>query len=284
MKHLRRFQHSSLILGSRLDCTSYEAACDRIQGWIERRLSCYVIAANVHVVMTAIWKPRFQTVINQAALVTPDGMPLVIALRLLAQPTQQRVYGPDLMLALCDRLAHQGTPIYLYGSTEATLAKLSQTLHQRFPQLIIAGTHAPPFRPLTATEEATDRDRIHQSGAGAVFVSLGCPKQEEWMARQQGLLNAVMIGVGAAFSFHSGEVQQAPRWMMRWSLEWLYRLWTEPRRLWKRYLINNPMFVILFLVQWLTVTLRPVKLLPNNRFQASIAASSISPHASGSKN
>jgi N-acetylglucosaminyldiphosphoundecaprenol N-acetyl-beta-D-mannosaminyltransferase len=126
------------------------------------------------------------------------------------------------------------------------LETLQQNLVQRFPGLIIAGTHAPPFRPLTLEEEAADRDRIHASGASVVFVGLGCPKQEEWMARQQDKLNAVMVGVGAAFSFHSGAVSQAPRWMMAWGLEWLYRLAMEPTRLWQRYLINNPAFLILF--------------------------------------
>jgi N-acetylglucosaminyldiphosphoundecaprenol N-acetyl-beta-D-mannosaminyltransferase len=247
------------ILGSRVDCTSYADACDRIQAWAEQRQSCYVIAANVHVVMTGVWQRSYQTVINQAALVTPDGMPLVLALRSLNQSHQSRVYGPDLMLAWCDRAAQTGLPIYLYGSTIETLEKLSQILQQRFPHLKIAGTHSPPFRPLTAEERAADRDRIHQSGAAVVFVSLGCPKQETWMAEQQGRLHAVMIGVGAAFSFHTGEVSQAPRWMMRWSLEWLYRLWMEPRRLWKRYLINNPAFVLLFLMQFITETLHRKK-------------------------
>ncbi|XHX80369.1 MAG: WecB/TagA/CpsF family glycosyltransferase [Stenomitos frigidus ULC029] len=226
--------------------TSYEDACDRIQAWARAKTSCYVVAANVHVVMTAYWQRSYQQVIHGAALVTPDGMPLVIGLRLLGVKQQQRVYGPDLMLAWCDRAAQAGIPLYLYGGTKAMLDTLQQNLVQRFPGLIIAGTHAPPFRPLTLEEEHADRDRIHASGASVVFVGLGCPKQEEWMARQQDKLNAVMVGVGAAFSFHSGEVSQAPRWMMAWGLEWLYRFAMEPARLWQRYLINNPAFLILF--------------------------------------
>nr|WP_277881727.1 WecB/TagA/CpsF family glycosyltransferase [Phormidium sp. FACHB-592] len=196
--------------------------------------------------MTAYWQRSYQQVINGAALVTPDGMPLVMGLRLLGVKQQQRVYGPDLMLAWCDRAAQAGIPLYLYGGTKLMLDTLQQNLVQRFPGLIIAGTHAPPFRPLTLEEERADRDRIHASGASVVFVGLGCPKQEEWMARQQGKLNAVMVGVGAAFSFHSGEVSQAPRWMMAWGLEWLYRFAMEPARLWRRYLINNPAFLLLF--------------------------------------
>lgn len=213
--------------------------------------SCYIVAANVHVVMTAYWQRSFQTVINGAALVTPDGMPLVVGLRLLGVKHQQRVYGPDLMLAWCDRAAQAGIPLYLYGGTKAMLNQLQQNLEERFPGLAIVGSHAPPFRPLTAEEEEEDRDRIRASGAAVVLVGLGCPKQEEWMARQQGKLQAVMLGVGAAFSFHSGEVSQAPRWMMAWGLEWLYRLTVEPKRLWQRYLVNNPAFLLLFFWQLL---------------------------------
>ncbi|MBW4580202.1 MAG: WecB/TagA/CpsF family glycosyltransferase [Tildeniella nuda ZEHNDER 1965/U140] len=243
---------SRFILNTRIDATSYEDACDRIQAWVAAKTPCYVVAANVHVVMTAYWSRSFQRVINGAALVTPDGMPLVVGLRLLGVKHQARVYGPDLMLAWCDRAAQAGIPIYLYGGTTSMLEALQQTLETRFPGLAIAGKHAPPFRLLTAEEEEADRDRIHASGAAVVFVGLGCPKQEEWMARQQEKLQAVLIGVGAAFSFHSGEVSQAPRWLMAWGLEWLYRLIMEPRRLWQRYLINNPAFLMLFFWQLLS--------------------------------
>lgn len=235
-----------VILGSRVDATNYQDACDRIQTWAEARDSCYIVAANVHVVMTAYWQRQYQQILNQAALVTPDGMPLVWALRLLGIKGQTRVYGPDLMLAWCDRAAQLKMPIYLYGGTESMLQKLQHNLTQQFPGLAIAGSYAPPFRPLTVDEELSDVQRINNSGATVVFVGLGCPKQEEWMARQQGKVTAVMIGVGAAFSFHSGEVAQAPRWMMKIGLEWLYRFAQEPRRLWQRYCINNPAFVILF--------------------------------------
>ncbi len=245
-KSLYRF-----ILGSRIDATSYGNACDRIQAWALTKTSCYIVAANVHVVMTAYWNRFFQKVINGAALVTPDGMPLVWGLRLLGVKAQARVYGPDLMLAWCQRSAELGIPIYLYGGTASMLETLQGNLKRRFPGLAIAGSHAPPFRPMTPQEEAEDIERIHASGAPVVLVGLGCPKQEEWMARQQGKLQAVMLGVGAAFSFHSGNVSQAPRWMMAWGLEWLYRLAMEPRRLWQRYLINNPTFVVLFGMQLL---------------------------------
>ena len=242
-----------LVLGSRIDATNYENACDRIQNWISNQTSCYIIAANVHVVMMGYWQQAYQKIINDAALVTPDGMPLVWAMRLLGVQGQPRVYGPDLMLAWCDRAAKLSIPLYLYGGTEQMLERLQSNLEKRFPGLIIAGSHSPPFRLLTLEEEAVDIEAINACGAKVVFIGLGCPKQEEWMARQQGKLEAVMIGVGAAFSFHSGEVSQSPRWMMKLGLEWLYRFATEPRRLWKRYLVNNPAFVVLFCLQLLKI-------------------------------
>ena len=240
---------SKYILATQVHATTYKDTTSRIIIWASNKTSCYVVAANVHVVMTAYWQLRYQQVINRAAIATPDGMPLVWALRLLGVGGQPRVYGPDLMLVLCEKAATEGIPIYLYGGTEAVLAKLQTNLKQRFPTLVIAGVHSPPFRLLTSAEESNDIDRIHDSGAGIVLVGLGCPKQEEWMARQQGLLQAVMVGVGAAFSFHSGDVSQSPRWMMKLGLEWLYRLAMEPRRLWRRYLINNPAFIVLFGLQ-----------------------------------
>ena len=246
------------ILGVRIDGTSYQDACDRISRWAHEKRSCYIIAANVHVVMTAYWNRAYRRVLNHAALVTPDGMPLVWGLRRLGIPHQPRVYGPDLMLAWCDRAAKERLPIYLYGGTDRTLQNLVQNLQQRFPNLLISGTHAPPFRPLAPAEEAADIEAIHQSGTAVVFVGLGCPKQEEWMARQHGKLNAVMIGVGAAFSFHSGEVSQAPRWMMNWGFEWAYRLWQEPRRLWRRYMVNNTAFLILFGLQLMNRAMRSI--------------------------
>lgn len=254
---------SRSILKTRVDATSYEDACNRIQAWAEGRRSSYVVAANVHVVMTAYFDPPYQHIVNQAALVTPDGMPLVWGLRRLGIPHQSRVYGPDLMLAWCERAAQTGLSIYLYGGTEATLQRLKDTLQSRFPSLPIAGSHAPPFRALSPQEEADDVARIHQSGAQVVFVGLGCPKQEQWMARQLGQVNAVMVGVGAAFNFFSGEVAQAPRWMMNLGLEWLYRFSQEPRRLWRRYAVNNPLFVLLFGWQLLRHASQSQRLPPN---------------------
>lgn len=245
-------QHSASschILATRLDCTSYDDACDRIQSLAQSHQSSYIVAANVHVVMQAHWQPEYRHVLKQATLITPDGMPLVWGICLLCGKKQSRVYGPDLMIAWCDRASQSGLSVYLYGSTTDTLTKLSKNLQLRFPDLKIVGMHSPPFRPLTLAEEAEDAQRINDSGASVVLVGLGCPKQEKWMYRQLGQTKAVMIGVGAAFRFYSGEVRQAPRWMQRAGLEWLFRLCEEPGRLWKRYVSTNSAFVLLFSLQ-----------------------------------
>lgn len=242
------------IINSNIHATSYEKAGEEIIQWARERESCYVIAANVHVVMTAFWDHAYRGIVNQAAIVTPDGMPLVWGLRLLGIQGQQRVYGPDLMLACCDRAQQAQLPIYLYGGTPLMLEKLEKNLKQWYPHLKIAGSSAPPFRPLTAEETVADINRINESGSAIVFVALGCPKQEQWMAQQVGKIQGVMIGVGAAFAFHSKETSQAPRWLMKLGLEWLYRLTMEPRRLWRRYFINNPVFLILFALQLVKVS------------------------------
>ena len=245
-ENIRYSSRNCYILNTRLDYTDYDDACDRIQRLARLKQSSYVVAANVHVIMTARWNTLYHEILSKAALVTPDGVPLMLGMRWLGNCFQPRVYGPDLMLALCSRAAQNNIPIYLYGGTTHTLHLLSERLSEWFPLLEIAGKYSPPFRNLSLEEEATDVERIQQSGAAIVFVGLGCPKQEEWMYRQQDRLNAVMIGVGAAFKFHSGEITQAPPLMMKLSLEWLFRLMKEPRRLWSRYLFTNPAFILLF--------------------------------------
>jgi len=243
------------IINVGIDTTSYIDAGDRIIDLAKQSKSCYIVIANVHVVMTAYWHQSYAQVLANAEIVTPDGMPLVWGLRSLGVKNQQRVYGPDLTLALCDRVAQENIPIYLFGATTETLHKLEQNLKSRFPNLAIAGKHAPPYlelnNPKFEVQLTEDLEIIAKSGAKIVFVALGCPKQELWMSYACDRLPAVMIGVGAAFDFHSGQVSQAPRWMMAIGLEWLYRFSQEPIRLWRRYLINNPCFVILFGIQYL---------------------------------
>lgn len=239
------------ILGMRVDGTSYREASDQIAAWAQSGQPAYVCVANVHMTMESYDDPDFRAIVNGASLVTPDGVPLVWVLRALGIKDQQRVYGPELMLHVVSSAAERGTPIALYGGTDESLNDLSRRLEKRFPALRITAKVAPPFRPLTEEEEAAYARTIAASGARIVFVGIGCPKQERWMSRQVENMSAVLIGVGAAFDFHSGRVRQAPGWMQRAGLEWLFRLIAEPRRLWKRYAKHNPRFAFLIARQLL---------------------------------
>ena len=242
---------SRRIIGSRIHVITYADATTRILDWAQAGESRYVIAANVHVVMEAHDEPELQRIVNEADLATPDGMPLVWGLRWLGQQGQPRVYGPDLTLHVCRAAARAGLTIGLYGSTPATLAALQAHLLQQFPTLTIGYAVAPPFgQPTPAEDEATVR-AINDAGVRILLVGLGCPKQERWVAAHCGRVSAVMLAVGAAFDFHAGTVKQAPALLQRAGLEWLYRFWREPGRLWKRYLKHNPRFVVLFLRQLL---------------------------------
>lgn len=232
------------VLGAPIDLVDYERAVDRIAGWSQRRESRYVCICNVHSVVTASADASFSAAIASADLATPDGAPVAWMLRRLGAARQRRVTGPDLMSAYMERAQETGESVYFYGSTTETLALLQAELRHRFPRLTIAGADSPPFRELTAAEDRDAVDRINASGAGTVWVSLGCPKQERWMANHRGQVRAVMIGVGAAFDFHSGRVGRAPPWMRASGLEWLHRLLSEPRRLWRRYLVTNTLFIL----------------------------------------
>jgi N-acetylglucosaminyldiphosphoundecaprenol N-acetyl-beta-D-mannosaminyltransferase len=190
-------------------------------------------------------EPAFARALAGADLVVPDGMGVVWAMRLLGCRQAQRVYGPDTTLLVLDAAAHRGIAVGFYGGAPATLERLVEAVRTRFPGIQIAYAWSPPFRPLTSQEDEEVVGAINASGARILFVGLGTPKQEYWMAAHRGRVQAVMLGVGAAFDFIAGAKPQAPRWMMRLGLEWLFRLCTEPRRLWRRYLINNPRFVVL---------------------------------------
>jgi N-acetylglucosaminyldiphosphoundecaprenol N-acetyl-beta-D-mannosaminyltransferase len=241
------------ILNVEIDATSYQELGDRLLDLIRQGNTGFIVVANVHVVMTAYRDRQYRQVLAAATIVTPDGMPLVWGMRALGLRGQNRVYGPDLMLSWCARSAEAKLGIYLFGATTATLEKLAQNLQQQFPALIISGKHAPPQINFHSQDFAVQLEQdvqlINASGAAVVFVALGCPKQELWMNYAHPQLKAIAIGVGAAFDFHSGQVAQAPRWMMAIGLEWLYRFWQEPQRLWQRYLLNNPLFVLLFTLQ-----------------------------------
>jgi N-acetylglucosaminyldiphosphoundecaprenol N-acetyl-beta-D-mannosaminyltransferase len=231
------------VLGAQIDALTWDDAMARLIGWAHARESRYVTICNVHVVVSASRDAAYRNIINGSDMATPDGAPVAWMLRRQGFARQSRISGPDLMWALCERAAKENLPIYCYGSTEATLGLLDARLRAAFPDLRVT-MESPPFRALSAEEDAAAVERINASGAGVVFVGLGCPKQERWMADHRGRINAVMIGVGAAFDFHAGTVQRAPAWMRDNGLEWLHRLASEPGRLWKRYLVTNTLFIV----------------------------------------
>jgi N-acetylglucosaminyldiphosphoundecaprenol N-acetyl-beta-D-mannosaminyltransferase len=232
------------ILGCFINASQWQEVVDSLLHCARNRQSRYVCICNVHVTVTARQDPEFCRVVNEADMATPDGMPLVWVLRWMGFQRQERINGPDLMWRLCGRAAEKGLSIFLYGSTEETLARLTHNLKTAFPQLVIAGVYSPPFRLLSDEEDREMTELINGSGAHIVFVGLGCPKQELWMAAHRGKVRSVMIGVGAAFDYHAGTVRRAPLWMQRSGLEWLFRLMSEPKRLWKRYLVMNSLFLI----------------------------------------
>ena len=237
------------ILGVSVHATSYKAAVTQITSWAEMNESRYVCAANVHMVMEAYDSRSFMQVVNDADLVTPDGMPLVWAMRRLGIPDQERVYGPDLMIKLIETSAQSSIPIGLYGSSPNVLENLIYGIREKYPAINITYSFSPPFRPLSDEEDIRTINEINSAGVRILLVGLGCPKQERWMAQHKGKISAVMVGVGAAFDFHAGAKPQAPVWMQKRGLEWFYRLFQEPRRLWKRYLYHNPRFMLLVLKQ-----------------------------------
>lgn len=240
------------ILEMHVDVTSYPEAAGKVVNWASEGTSKYVCAANVHMVMESHDDTDFQKVVNGADLVTPDGVPLVWALKLLGVSEATRVYGPDLTLHVCQLAAEQGISIGLYGGTPESLKAFVDFLETKYPGIKINCTIAPPFRPLTPAEDERYTAQINESGVRILFVGIGCPKQENWMAEHKDRINAVMLGVGAAFDFHTGRVKQAPSWMQRVGLEWFFRLLMEPKRLWKRYFKHNPRFVFLFLKQMIS--------------------------------
>ena len=232
------------VLGTPIDVLTQSEAIQRISGWAANRQSRSVCICNAHSMVTASTDPAFRAAVAGADMATPDGAPVAWMLRRQGASGQQRVSGPDLMLAYCAQAAQSGQSIYLYGATDATLASLQHKLLLQWPTLRIAGVESPPFRQPTVAEDDATVLRINRSGAGTVWVSLGCPKQELWMAAHRGHVQAVMVGVGAAFDFHAGTVARAPVWMRNSGLEWLHRLASEPRRLWKRYLLTNSLFLL----------------------------------------
>jgi N-acetylglucosaminyldiphosphoundecaprenol N-acetyl-beta-D-mannosaminyltransferase len=237
------------ILGSRVDPVSYARAVQQVITWAQHHESRYVCVANVHTLMEAYDSPEFQNVVNAADLVTPDGMPLVWMLHRLGYPEQGRVYGPELTMKLIEAVATQEIAIGFYGASVETLEQLIATLKRKYPILNIAYSYSPPFLAMTVEEDEAIIRTVNSSEAKILFVGLGCPKQERWMAAHRGKIQSVMLGVGAAFDIHAGNKRQAPLWMQRSGLEWLFRFSQEPTRLWRRYVYHNPRFLILAIMQ-----------------------------------
>lgn len=233
------------VLETLISATHPQHVCEHVESMISNRRKAYINVCTVHTVLEAHDQPSLAAIINKASLAVPDGMPLVwLGQRAFPEAGVQRCYGPDLMLSLCEAGVPKGWRHCLYGASESVINRLEEKLTQRFPGIQIVERIAPPFRPLTERERQTTIARINQAAPDIVWVGLGTPKQDQWIGDFREPLEApVLIAVGAAFDFHAGQLVQAPKWMQRCGLEWLFRLIMEPRRLWRRYLIGNPRFL-----------------------------------------
>jgi N-acetylglucosaminyldiphosphoundecaprenol N-acetyl-beta-D-mannosaminyltransferase len=248
------------VLGVRVSAVNLESATGLIEKAIEDRRKEYVCVRDAHGVVRCQKDPELRSIHNRAFLVTPDGMPLVWALRHAGYAESDRVYGPDLMLSVFDAGSSKGLRHFLYGATAETLGQLQTRLLAKYPQARIVGSYAPPFRQLSMQEETDIADRLNRSGADIIWVGLSSPKQELWMARMRERLDAPMlIGVGAAFDFHAGLKRQAPRIIQRSGFEWAFRLLCEPRRLWRRYALVVPTFISLTAFQRLGLRKFPIE-------------------------
>lgn len=235
----------------RIDATSYADATRGVLQWAKKRESRYVCAANVHMVMEGYDSKDFCQIVNQSDLVTPDGMPLVWGLKALGIRSATRVKGPELTKLLLQAVGEEGIPVGFYGAGPEVLTQLLERIAVEYKCMPVAYACSPPFRSLSTEEDNRIVEEINSSGCGILFVGLGCPKQEQWMADHAGRINAVMLGVGAAFDFLAGTKAEAPHLMQAAGLEWLFRLAQEPGRLWSRYFRTNPRFVYLFARQLL---------------------------------
>ena len=232
------------ILGISISATSLDRAAQRLESWSEDRLGRFVCIRDTPSLVHAQDDPEFKALHKQASMVTPDGSPLALVGWLRGYDVS-RTCGPDLFELMMSRAAQNGLKHYFYGGKDGVADQLQARMEEKYPGVQIVGTECPPFRRPSADEERATIDRIVQSGADIVWVGLSSPKQEFWMARNRDRLPCTLIGVGAAFDFHSGEVERAPRWMQKSMLEWAHRLYSEPKRLWRRYLILAPRFVML---------------------------------------
>ena len=244
------------VLGVNVSATTYSEACDAIMAAAHAGRPAVVSLHAVHAIIESCRNPELLRKVNEFEIIGPDGQPVRWALNLLhGAGLTDRVYGPELMLRLCDRAADERVSIYLYGSSPEVIEQLRIKLPQRFPGLVIAGAESPPFRALSKEEAEEMVRRINASGAGLVFIGLGCPNQDHFAHDHPNRLRGVQVCVGAAFDFHAGNKKMAPGWMQHHGLEWLYRLCQEPRRLFRRYLVTNTLFVNKLAVQWASLRL-----------------------------
>ncbi len=233
------------VLTADISVGTFAAHIDAIAAYGAAHRSAYVCCVNAHMTVEAR-DPRFAEVVNKADFATADGMPVLRAMQLFHKVKQERVAGNDIMPALLVKAAEKGLSVYLFGSSEEVQQRIVDRAAKELPGLRIAGRWSPPFMPLAKMDLAADAERINASGAHIVLVSLGCPKQEQWMAAMKGKVHGVMLGIGGAFLLYAGIDKRAPKWMRDLSLEWVYRLWLEPRRLMKRYVVTNSLFLVLF--------------------------------------
>lgn len=247
------FPQKHNVFGIQISATTYDQTVATLIEAAKSNHSAVASFHAAHAVVTASNDPVLAERVNSFEIVAPDGQPVRWALNWLhGAKLRDRVYGPESMLRLCERAADENVSIYLYGgANEEILRELSTNLLEKFPNLIIAGSESPPFRSLTEEEDAAVVKRINDSGAGIVFIGLGCPKQDHFAFEHRDRLNAVQACVGAAFDFHAGRTRMAPAWMQRNGLEWFFRLCCEPRRLWQRYLLTNTLFLKKLLSQWI---------------------------------
>lgn len=243
------------VTGFPISALSFDQQVSVMMQWAKAHLSKMVCVSNVHMLMEGHWEREFAQVLRKADLLTPDGMPLVWMTRLMKGQPQDRVAGMELLLALCERAQAAGVSLFFLGSTPETLSQIRQQLAKDFPSLQVVGMVSPPFRELSAEEDEAIATQINESGAGLVFVSLGCPKQERWMGEHRGQVKAVMVGLGGAFSVYVGEKKWAPALVRKYGMEWCYRLSQEPGRLWKRYASTIPPFLWLAFKQVVKIRL-----------------------------
>jgi len=232
------------VLGVGVHAIDLPTAADIIESAVREGTKGYVCVTGVHGVMEAQRDHEFRDILNHALLVPPDGMPTVWVGRMQGNSGMKRVFGPDLMLAVCRRSVGNGIRHFLYGGNPGIADELAEGLRYRFPGIKVVGTFTPPFRPLEPSEQLALERQMNAALPDIVWVGLSCPKQEKFMAANfRRLPCKIMVGVGAAFDIHTGHVKDAPKWIKDAGLQWAHRLWQEPRRLWKRYLVNNSAFL-----------------------------------------